>query len=106
VNAAVIPKVCFETSAYVSGSIRSVVLSFHGIGAPPLRETPNDEELELARAGILVVYPYCGPWTWMNREHHLSVEYVEVESAVHCGPLPPEVNAGRMQFLHAALSNR
>lgn len=62
-----IPEVCFETGEHVEGAIRGVVLSFHGLGPPPLREAPSDEELALARAGFLFVFPYCGPWTWMNR---------------------------------------
>ena len=39
-------------------------------------------------------------------DRDLRVEYVEIESTVHCGPLPPEANAGRMRFLQAAFGTR
>jgi dipeptidyl aminopeptidase/acylaminoacyl peptidase len=52
---------------WVCGAVRGVVLSFHGLGGGHKFE-PSTVELEWARAGALVVYPYCGPWSWMNRQ--------------------------------------
>lgn len=46
---------------------RAVVLVFHGLGIQPPKKGPSTEEIEWARQGGLVVFPYCGPWTWTNR---------------------------------------
>jgi dipeptidyl aminopeptidase/acylaminoacyl peptidase len=53
---------------WVKSPIRGVVLSFHGLGAPGLKTAPSTEELGWAQAGGLVVFPYYGPWSWMNRQ--------------------------------------
>ena len=51
---------------YISGSIRGVVVSFHGLGAA-IRQGGTELDLALAEKNILVVFPYYGPWSWMNR---------------------------------------
>ena len=53
---------------WVKKPVRGVVLSFHGLGAPAVKTMPSTEELGWAQAGGLVVYPYYGPWSWMNRQ--------------------------------------
>jgi dipeptidyl aminopeptidase/acylaminoacyl peptidase len=52
---------------FLKGPIKGVVLVFHGLGFAGMKEQPSTEELEWAAAGWLVVFPYYGPWTWMNR---------------------------------------
>ena len=58
---------------YVKGSIKGVVLAFHGLGGGP-KTGPNTEELEWAHRGGLVVHPYCGPWSWMNRQTRAMID--------------------------------
>ena len=67
-DAAVIKQVAWLGDAYVSKPIRGVVLSFHGLNSTWLKTDPSTEELEWSRAGGLVVFPYYGPWSWMNRQ--------------------------------------
>lgn len=65
---------------YVVGKIKGVVLAFHGLGGG-LKSAPTTEELELGRAGGLVVYPYYGPWSWMNRQSRNMID--ELVDAVY-----------------------
>ena len=82
-NAKVIKEVAWVGEEYVRGAIRGVVLSFHGLGGG-LKSAPGTEELEWARNGGLVVYPYYGPWAWMNRQARAMVdELVEAVYAAH-----------------------
>ena len=64
---------------WVRKPIRGVVLSFHGLGSPAVKTQPSTEELGWAQAGGLVVYPYYGPWSWMNRQARALVNDI-VES--------------------------
>jgi dipeptidyl aminopeptidase/acylaminoacyl peptidase len=57
----------FMGNAFVKGKIRAVVLRFHGLGGVSLKSGLELDELELAGAGGLIVFPYYGPWSWMNR---------------------------------------
>lgn len=68
-----IKQVSWVGDQYVVGKIRGVVMSFHGLGGG-LRGEPGTLELEWARAGGLVVYPYTGPWSWMNRTSREMVD--------------------------------
>ncbi|MCY3018562.1 MAG: prolyl oligopeptidase family serine peptidase [Planctomycetota bacterium] len=55
--------------------VRGVILAFHGLGAPAVREGPaNAQELAYIAAGGLVVFPYYGPWSWMNRQARAFVD--------------------------------
>ena len=65
---------------YLKGAIKGVVLSFHGLGGGH-KTVPNTEELEWAYNGALVVYPYCGPWSWMNRQARAMVD--ELVAAIY-----------------------
>ena len=58
----------------VKGGIKSVVVSFHGLGAPELKKKAEPWEQELADLGALVIMPYYGPWSWMNREARAMVD--------------------------------
>ena len=79
-NAEVISEVAWVGREYVRGKIKGVVLSFHGLGGG-LKGGPSTEELEWARSGGLVVYPYYGPWAWMNRQARTMVD--ELVDAVY-----------------------
>lgn len=52
---------------FVVGPITGVIIAFHGLGDHGLKTVPAYEENEWAAAGGLVVMPYSGPWSWMNR---------------------------------------
>jgi len=68
-----IEEVAWVGKEYVEGDIKGVVLFFHGLGSG-LKDRPTTEELEWARNGALVVYPYYGPWAWMNRGARTMVD--------------------------------
>ena len=53
---------------YVKGKIRQVVLSFHGLGYGDMKNFPDANDLELASDGALCVFPFYGPWSWMNKQ--------------------------------------
>ena len=53
---------------------RAIVLDFHGLGGQEMKNKASDFDKLLAENGILCVYPYYGPWSWMNRD---SVKYVD-----------------------------
>ena len=59
---------------FVVGPITGVIVTFHGLGDPGLKSVPSYEENEWASAGGLVVMPYPGPWSWMNRNARAIVD--------------------------------
>ena len=58
----------------VTGPISGVVLCFHGLGGAALKEGPDPFDEEIAALGGLAVFPYYGPWSWMNREARAFVD--------------------------------
>jgi dipeptidyl aminopeptidase/acylaminoacyl peptidase len=72
-NKKIIKEIAWFGEEYVKGKIRGVVLSFHGLGGG-LKSGPSTEEVEWARNGGLVVYPYYGPWAWMNRQARVMID--------------------------------
>jgi dipeptidyl aminopeptidase/acylaminoacyl peptidase len=52
---------------FVAGKPRAVIVSFHGLRMNQMKAGPLFEEAEWGAAGGLVVFPYYGPWSWMNR---------------------------------------
>lgn len=52
----------------VNGEITGVVVYFHGLGGGGMKAGLDPWEEPLAAAGALLVYPYYGPWSWMNRQ--------------------------------------
>ena len=57
---------CWSNISRITGNICGVVVSFHGLGAT-LRQGASELDLALAEENILVIAPYYGPWSWMNR---------------------------------------
>jgi dipeptidyl aminopeptidase/acylaminoacyl peptidase len=66
VDQSVIKDVCWTGEQCVKGPVKGVVMVFHGLGAGGGKTGPSGDELEFGAAGGLVVYPYSGPWSWMN----------------------------------------
>lgn len=58
----------------VKGETNGVVVVFHGLGATEMKQEPTPAEEPWAAAGALLVYPYYGPWSWMNREARAMVD--------------------------------
>lgn len=64
-----ISEVCWLNTPFLKGNIRGVVIYFHGQGGgthPDSAASPV--EIALGEAGFLMIYPYYGPWSWMNRQ--------------------------------------
>ena len=65
---------CNTNEAYLKGAPRGIVLEFPGLGGGSclggqLESGPytGDYAACLAEAGLLLVYTFPGPWSWMNR---------------------------------------
>ena len=86
-NSKVISEVAWVGKEYVTGKIKGVVLSFHGLGGG-LKNGPSTEELEWGRNGGLVVHPYYGPWSWMNRQARAMVD--ELVDAIYAAYRLPD----------------
>jgi dipeptidyl aminopeptidase/acylaminoacyl peptidase len=89
--------------------ITGVILTFHGLGAPPLKSAADFEELELAANGALVVFPYYGPWSWMNRNARAFIDDL-VTAIFQQYQLPPDTplitNGGSMGGFSSLLYTR
>lgn len=108
-DAAMMKQVAWIGDDYVHGKIRGVALAFHGLGHTQEKKVPDMVELEWARAGWLVVFPYYGPWTWMNREARAFVD--ELVEAVYAhyrldDSIPLVSTGGSMGGMSALLYTR
>jgi dipeptidyl aminopeptidase/acylaminoacyl peptidase len=103
-----IREVAWVGDEYVQGPLRGLILNFHGLGGGH-RGGPSTEELAWAEAGGLIVHPYTGPWSWMNRESRAFVDGL-VEDARAAFGLPAEAplvcNGGSMGGLSSLLYTR
>jgi dienelactone hydrolase len=59
---------------YVKGEIKGIVMEFPGLGGSSclgglvnMGEYKTEFALSCAEQGILVMYMYCGPWSWGNK---------------------------------------
>ncbi|MCC7205277.1 MAG: prolyl oligopeptidase family serine peptidase [Phycisphaeraceae bacterium] len=91
-----IKEVAWVADQHVSKPIRGVVLVFHGLGNTDLRGDPGTDELSFLRAGGLVVYPYSGPWSWMNRQTRAFIDDLveSVYAAYKLDPSTPLIATG------------
>lgn len=82
-----LPRICAETiDSYaftnrelIEGTPKGIILCFHGLGHTALRNEYTAFEERCAREGVLTVFPYYGPWSWMNMT---AVRYVDEIVAV------------------------
>ena len=72
----------YTNRSVLKGKPKGIVLDFHGLGGGNLRNDPNDFDLLCAENGILTVFPYYGPWSWMNAD---AVKYVDEIIDAVCG---------------------
>ena len=68
-----IKQVAWVGDDFLQGPIRGVVLEFHGLGGG-CKWDPDMVDMAWAKAGGLVVHPYYGPWSWMNRPARAFVD--------------------------------
>ena len=106
-----IKQVAWVGENLVSGKIKGIVLSFHGLGRTGLK-SDNDkslEDLEWSREGALMVFPYYGPWSWMNRQAREFVDEL-VSSIIREYKLPKNIpiisTGGSMGGMSALLYTR
>jgi dipeptidyl aminopeptidase/acylaminoacyl peptidase len=109
VNKEKIRQVAWIGDEYLKSKIRGVVLVFHGLGYYSVKNEPDIMELEWARAGWLVVFPYYGPWSWMNREARVFMN--ELVDAIYenynlDADLPLVATGGSMGGLSSLLYTR
>lgn len=81
-----ITKDTVELYAYTNKAIlnvkpKGIVLDFHGLGGGNLRNEPGKFDKLCAENGVLTVFPYYGPWSWMNEA---AVKYVDEVVAAVC----------------------
>lgn len=104
-----LPEVAWIPEKHLVRPIRGLALVFHGLGSVDLRTDPTTDELEWLRAGALVVYPYAGPWSWMNRQARAFVDDL-VDAAYRQYNLPDSIpliaTGGSMGGLSALLYTR
>lgn len=92
----------------LKGKIRGVALSFHGLG-DYIKEDPITVEIGWADDGWLVVYPYYGGWSWMNREARAFVDKLVDSVYEHYSlsdDIPLVCTGGSMGGLSALLYTR
>jgi len=94
---------------YTRGTPRAVVLVFHGLGYTDIKRGPSADEIAWSEAGGIVVFPYYGPWSWMNRQARTLVD--DLVEAVYAGlglpdGLPLISTGGSMGGLSALLYTR
>ena len=65
---------CWTNEPFLNGPVRAVTVSFHGLNGGYRNENATEFEIALAERGILVVAPYYGPWSWMNRQARAFVD--------------------------------
>ncbi|MDR1092863.1 MAG: prolyl oligopeptidase family serine peptidase [Clostridiales bacterium] len=58
----------FTNGAALKGRVRLAYLSFHGLGYCGMETELKAGDVEDGAAGVLRIFPYYGPWSWMNRE--------------------------------------
>jgi len=84
-----IKQVAWVGDGWLRGEVRGVVLAFHGLGSAGMKGEPGTDELAWAQRGGLVVFPYYGPWSWMNRDARAFVDEL-VDSIYASYSLPAE----------------
>lgn len=96
----------YTSANIISGEIKAIALDFHGLGCCWMKKEAGELEAELARHGILLIFPYYGPWSWMNSA---SVELVDTIIEVACEKYGldartiPIVSSGGSMGGHSAL---
>jgi dipeptidyl aminopeptidase/acylaminoacyl peptidase len=102
-------QVAWIGDAFVPGPIRAVIVNFHGLGFGGLKNGLGCEEQEFAEFGGLVVFPYYGPWSWMNRSARAFVDRLIASVYAHFKlgeAIPLIISGGSMGGLSSLLYTR
>ena len=92
----------------MDGPVRGVALNFHGLGCTS-KTGFWQEERDWAALGWLVVHPFYGPWSWMNRNARGLVDDIADAVYAHYGlsnALPLASLGGSMGGLAALIYSR
>jgi dipeptidyl aminopeptidase/acylaminoacyl peptidase len=86
----------YTSAAIVTMPIKGIVVDFHGLGGADMMREPSPMAKKFAAQGYLYVFPYYGPWSWMNK---LAVKTVDaiidaVFAKYALAPSTPIVHAG------------
>ena len=98
--------VAYIGEEFVKTPVRAVILTFHGLGYGGMKSGPDTDELELNANGALCVFPYYGPWSWMNRNSRALVDEIVERVYIEFGlgeDVPLIIRGGSMGG-HAALN--
>lgn len=79
----------YTNGALIDGEIKAIVLDFHGLGSCGMKKTASPFDELLAKNGILTIFPYYGPWSWMNEG---AVAFVDDVIAAACEKFALDVN--------------
>ncbi|GHU72251.1 hypothetical protein AGMMS49992_07800 [Clostridia bacterium] len=98
--------VAFVGGKYVTGDVRAVILRFHGLGFTGAKTSLDMDELEWASHGGLIVFPYYGPWSWMNAGARKFVDAIveRVYDEFKLADSVPLIITGGSMGGHAALN--
>ena len=72
-------------------AIRGIAIEFHGLGGGMELRTESPRAEMFADAAILYVYPYYGPWSWMNDVAIRMVDGV-LDALIARHALAPEIS--------------
>ena len=56
----------FTNAEIVTKPVKGIVITFHGLGYTGQIDEPTEYSKDLASKGIIEIFPYYGPWAWMN----------------------------------------
>ena len=59
--------------ALLAGPITGIRVVFHGLGYNGMKVADDEDRLHAAQ-GLLNIFPYYGPWSWMNREARVCID--------------------------------
>lgn len=71
----------YSNDRLIKGSIKGIVINFHGLGVSSMCNDDPGDALEFAEEGIIYLHPYYNPWCWMNEQ---TVSYVDEIVDVIC----------------------
>jgi dipeptidyl aminopeptidase/acylaminoacyl peptidase len=97
----------FTNEKALKKPVRLVYVDFHGMGMHGVdkRVESYPHEVQMAEAGILQIYPYCGPWHFMNDNAVKTVDEI-LDAAFEKYRLPedfPIVSSGGSMGGYSAL---
>ena len=75
---------------FLKGPARAVIVVFHGLNSGWIKNNAGNDEAEWGASGGLVVFPYYGPWAWMNRSARGFVDSL-IPAVYRQFNVPPEV---------------